>query len=245
MWLALLATMGCVAIRPDAGVRRASRMDLLPRVTLWAWERPEDLRGIDVRHMAIAYLDRTLTIGLLVRDDVRRDAVIFPPGAVRMPVVRIETGRYAVLDAVNRDATVAAILVSARERGIAALQIDFDATRSQRPFYRSLLRELRQKMPGQLPLSVTALASWCSWDRWLDEVPVDEAVPMMFSMEPDHRKAPADISDFRIREPVCEGAYGISTTEAWPGDLAGKRVYVFSDDGWRKDEPAKVEQELR
>lgn len=243
--LALLTLASCAAIRSDTGARPVSRMDGLPRLTLWAWERPEDLRGIDARRVAVAYLDRTLTIGLLVNDEARRDAVIFPADAVRMPVVRIETERYPVLDAVNRDAAVAAILKSAREPGIAALQIDFDATRSQRPFYRSLLEELRREMPARLPLSVTALASWCSWDRWLSEVPVDEAVPMIFRMEPDHSKAPPDAADFAIREPVCEGAYGISTTEPWPGDLAGKRVYVFSDNGWGKDSPARVEQELR
>ncbi|MGB7134289.1 MAG: DUF3142 domain-containing protein [Acidobacteriaceae bacterium] len=243
--LALLAVVCCAAIRSDTRARRVSRMDALPRVTLWAWERPEDLRGIDAGKVAIAYLDRTLTIGLVVTDEARRDPVIFAAGATRIAVVRIETERGAVLNAFNRDAAVAAILKSARAPGIAALQIDFDATRSQRPFYRSLLEELRAKMPGELPLSITALASWCSWDRWLREVPVDEAVPMMFRMEPDHRKAAPDISDFQIREPVCEGAYGVSTTEPWPRDLEGKRVYVFSDNGWRKDSPARVEQELR
>ena len=243
--LALLALLCGVGIRSDTRVRRVSRMDALPRVTLWAWERPEDLRSVDAQRAAIAYLDRTLTIGLVVTDEPRRDPVIFPARATRIAVVRIETERGAVLNGFNRDAAVAAILRSARAPGIAALQIDFDATRSQRPFYRSLLEELRAKMPPELPLSITALASWCSWDRWLREVPVDEAVPMMFRMEPDHRKAPPDATDFAIREPVCEGAYGVSTTEPWPRDLAGKRVYVFSEHGWREDSPARVEEELR
>ncbi|HEX4036463.1 MAG TPA: DUF3142 domain-containing protein [Acidobacteriaceae bacterium] len=243
--LALLAVLCCAAVRSDAVPRRLSRMDALPRITLWAWERPEDLRAVDAQQMAIACLDRTLTIGLVVTDQARRDPVIFPAHATRIAVVRIETQRGAVLNEFNRDAAVAAILPGAREPGIAALQIDFDATRSQRPFYRALLQQLRAKMPPALPLSITALASWCSWDRWLREVPVDEAVPMMFRMEPDHRKAPPDVSDFAIREPLCEGSYGVSTTEPWPRDLAGKRVYVFSDNGWRRDSPAKVEEELR
>jgi hypothetical protein len=220
-------------------------MAALPRVTLWAWERPEDLRGLDARSAAVAYLDQTLTLGLIVQSQPRRDPVAFPASAVRMPVVRIEAARNAVLNGVNREDAVAAILRSAREPGIAGLQIDFDATQSQRAFYRSLLEELRARMPAGLPLSITALASWCSWDRWLRGVPIDEAVPMMFRMEPDHRRAPPNIADFQIREPVCEGAVGVSTTEPWPPDAEGKRVYVFAEHGWRRDSPEKVERELQ
>jgi hypothetical protein len=247
--LALAALLGCVCVRSDAALRPAAalsaRMAALPRLTLWAWEQREDLRGIDTRRVAVAYLDRTLAIGLNVHNQERRDPVFLPAGVVRLPVVRIETERGAVLDKVNRDAVVDALAESAREPGIAALQVDFDATRSQRVFYRSLLEELRAKMPAQVPLSITALASWCSSDRWMHGLPIDEAVPMMFRMEPDRRPGRSDLEEYRIREPLCEGSAGISTTEPWPDDLAGKRIYVFSDNSWRNDEPAEVERELR
>jgi hypothetical protein len=127
------------------------------------------------------------------------------------------------------------LLRSAAQPGIAALQVDFDATRSQRGFYASLLAGLRRQMPPNLPLSITALASWCSNDDWIAALPVDEAVPMLFRMEPDRRGAPADAPWFRIREPLCMGSVGVSTHEAWPDDLAGKRIYVFADRGWRQD----------
>jgi hypothetical protein len=161
-----------------------------------------------------------------------------------MPVIRIEAARLSVLDDENRAETVRAILASAREPGIAALQIDFDATRSQRPFYRDLIFDLRRQMPASLPLSITALASWCSWDDWLYDLPVDEAVPMLFRMEPDRRRAPPEIDDFQIREPLCQSSVGVSTTEPWPSDLVGKRIYVFSDRGWHKESPADLERRL-
>jgi Protein of unknown function (DUF3142) len=220
-------------------------MALLPRVTLWAWERREDLRSLDTRKVAVAYLDRTLTIGRNVESQLRRNPLWFPAAATRMPVVRIETTPDPLLNNENRDQAVRELLLSAREPGIAALQIDFDATRGQRPFYRALLIELRRQMPAGLPLSITALASWCSWDRWLQGLPLDEAVPMMFRMEPDHRHAPPDLNDFQIREPLCENSAGVSTTEPWPEDLVGKRVYVFSDRGWRSDSPMTVERKLQ
>lgn len=111
------------------------------------------------------------------------------------------------------------------------MQIDFDATRSQRAFYRALLFDLRRQMPANLPLSVTALASWRSYDDWLRGLPIDEAVPMFFRMEPDRRRAPASLAGFRIHEPLCQESVGISTTDAWPPDIAGKRIYLFPDDG--------------
>lgn len=245
--LMLAALLGCLCVRSDAAPRPrivSPRMAGLPRLTVWAWEQREDLRDLDTRRVAVAYLDRTVTIGPDVQSRERRDPLLLPAGVTLIPVVRIETARSAVLDRENRDAAVDAIVRAAREPGIAAVQVDFDATRSQRAFYRSLLMELRRRMPGNLPLSITALASWCSYDRWLGELPIDEAVPMMFRMEPDRRKAPPDVDDFKIREPLCEGSAGVSTTEPWPVDLQGRRVYVFSDNGWRGDSPADVERRL-
>ncbi|HKR26662.1 MAG TPA: DUF3142 domain-containing protein [Acidobacteriaceae bacterium] len=237
----------CVCVRSDsrAQVRAAGRMARLPRVTLWAWERREDLRGIDASRVAVAALDRTVTIGLTVESEGRRNPVLLPGGVTRIAVVRVEAGPRAVLNAANRDAAVGAFLMSAGEPGEAALQIDFDATRSQRAFYRSVLEQVRAQMPAEMPLSITALASWCSRDRWLGEVPIDEAVPMMFRMEPDRRRGPADAEDFRIREPLCAGAVGVSTTEPWPEEMAGRRVYVFSDNGWGSDSAEDVERRLR
>ena len=242
--VAALAACAWVRSDSDAPVQAAARMAALPRLTLWAWERREDLRGIDSQNVAVATLDQTVTIGLTVESTPRRNPVWIPAGTTRIAVVRIEAGRGAVLNAANRDAAVAAILASAEEPGsekISALQIDFDATRSQRPFYRSLLEQLRARMPAGLPLSITALASWCSQDRWLGELPIDEAVPMMFRMEP--WKGPKE--DFRIREPLCAGAVGVSTTEPWPEQISGRRVYVFSDNGWQADSPEDVVRRLR
>lgn len=242
--LALVALLLCLGVRSDYPPHQPSRMDSLPRLTVWAWERREDLHSLDTQKFAIAYLDQTLTIERSVHTQPRRDPVVFSASSIRMPVIRIEANRSSVLDDENRADAVRAILACAREPGIAAVQIDFDATRSQRPFYRNLLFDLRRQMPAGLPLSITALASWCSWDGWLHDLPVDEAVPMLFRMEPERRRAPADIDDFQIREPLCQSSVGVSTTEPWPSDLGGKRIYVFSDRGWHKDSPVDLERRL-
>ncbi|MGA8088284.1 MAG: DUF3142 domain-containing protein [Terracidiphilus sp.] len=241
---ALIALLILLTIQSDALPHPQRRLAALPRVTLWAWERREDFRTIDTRRFAVAYLDQTVTIGLTVHAQPRRNALAFPSTATRIPVVRIEAPSTAILNDENRKDAIQSILVSAHQPGIAALQIDFDATRSQRPFYRDLLIDLHRQIPASLPLSITALASWCSWDNWIRDLPVDEAVPMMFRMEPDHRRAPPSINDFQIREPLCRTSIGVSTDEPWPDHLAGKRIYVFPDHGWRADPPAELARRL-
>ena len=243
---AFTAILCAFCIRSDALPHFHSRLSPLPRVTLWAWERREDLRSIDAHRFAVAYLERTLTIGATVESQPRREPLAFPAAAKQLAVVRIETSRNAELSDENRAKTMRQLLAAADTPGISALQIDFDATRSQRGFYRDLLTDLRRQMPANLPLSITALASWCGADDWLRGLPPDarpdEAVPMFFRMEPGRH--PGDPESYAIREPLCMGSAGLSTTEPWPENLAGKRLYIFPDNGWRKDNPAELARRL-
>ena len=229
----------CLTLRSDMAssgeAGPSMRMMRLPHRTLWAWERPEDLRAINPKTTAIAWLDQTILLGASVTSQPRRQPLSYPSLTSRIAVVRIETLPAARLDSAAEQQTVDLLLRSASLPEIAALQVDFDATQSQRRFYRKMLLDLRQRMPVSLPLSITALASWCSNDDWIGNLPVDEAVPMFFRMEPDRRRAPAGVPEFRIREPKCMGSVGVSTREAWPDNLSGKRIYVFADRGWRED----------
>src|SRR5262249_59556332 len=67
---------------------------------------------------------------------------------------------------------------------VSGVQVDFDAVESERPFYRDLLTRLRPKLPPTTSLSIPALASWCAADAWLDGLPIDEAVPLLFRISP-------------------------------------------------------------
>jgi hypothetical protein len=87
----------------------------------------------------------------------RRQSYLYPAGTRRIAVVRIEAPG-TIAEGLEPSAADA-ILAVAGDPAIAALQIDFDARRSQREFYTGLLRDLRRRMPPNLPLSITALAS--------------------------------------------------------------------------------------
>ena len=210
-----------------------------PRIVLWAWERPEDLKSIEVNRFAVAFLAQTL---ILKGEDVifnpRRQPLDVSPETKLMAVTRIEsqkqTGQRAALTAPQKQKLISLILQTRELRNVSAIQIDFDATSSEREFYRGLLQDLRAKLPDNMPLSMTALASFCVGDRWLDDLPVDEAVPMIFRMGADDRTIKnllATGEDFR--EPLCQRSYGIAVDE--PLEIKFKpdrRIYIFNDRSW-------------
>jgi hypothetical protein len=117
---------------------------------------------------------------------------------------------------------------------VSGLQIDFDARSSERSFYSQILEKLRKRLGPSYPISITALASWCIGDRWIHDLPVNEAVPMLFSMGADEatfRQYLKTHSSFP--EPLCRGSVGLSTGEWFPKQIHWKtRVYVFSQDAW-------------
>ena len=217
---------------PPTSKTTSTRMSSLPKETLWVWQRPADLRAINPKTTAIGYLDQTVRVGTSVESVPRAETFSYPSGTILFPVVRVEVLGGANLGPAAQQEVANLILGSAAHPDIAALQVDFDATRSQREFYRVILSSLRRKLPANLPLSITALVSWCSYDDWISALPVDESVPMFFRMGSDKRRNPAEL---QIVEPLCQDSLGVSTHERWPDGIRGKRIYVFADRGWSED----------
>jgi hypothetical protein len=241
-------------VRPTGALFSARRSGIgaLPRTMLWAWERPEDLNFIDPRETGVAFLAETINIAI---DDQhvdelssrkrgefrfgiapRRQPLLVPEGTPLVAVARIEM-RYAPPREADAVAIAAEIARLAEIRGVVSIQIDFDATVSQRGFYAAILRELRQQIPEDMPISITALASWCFGDAWLDQLPIDEAVPMLFRMGVDDRNIRSRLArgeDFA--SPVCRSSEGISTDEAAPNisgtGMYGRRIYLFHPRPW-------------
>lgn len=216
--IALAAVLWRVARKPDP-------LPAYPLLMLWAWERPEDLRFLRPGTAGIAFLARTVQLtatGVSAR--ARFQPLQFPPGTPLMAVVRLES--QGVPPAVQ--AAVREILEPTRLPKVIALQIDFDARASERPWYADLLRGLRAALPSGYPLTITALASWCEEKpSWLNDLPIDDATPMMFRMGyPNHRPVP----DFGT--PLCRSSLGVSTDELPPGVPRGRRLYFFRPAPW-------------
>lgn len=227
-------------IQPSAGLDAVKR---LPHVILWAWERREDLSFLDPRRTGVAYLAGTLGLSgdqIVVR--MRRQPLIVARDTVVIPVVRIETDSDAAptLSARQRAAACTAIVRLAGSKP-AAIQIDFDATRSQRAFYRALLSDLRARVGTSVPLSMTALASWCIYDDWITNLPVDEAVPMLFRMGADSQEISAYLRrGGRFVPPISRTSVGVATDEPLAAIAGGRRVYLFSPHAWTRAQAAQA-----
>jgi hypothetical protein len=128
--------------------------------------------------------------------------------------------------------------------GISAVQVDFDATASQRTFYREVLHQLRRQLPASMPLSMTALASWCIFDTWLAGLPVDEVVPMVFRMGADQHRVRRYLAEDDFRAAACRHSLGISTDEPSPTIRPGRRLYVFHPHAWRLEAMTGILEEV-
>lgn len=237
------AAIAVLLLNGSEGMRRTNARHHL---TLWAWERPERLTFIRA-DTQVAFLAGTVNLNsepvfrprfqpLRVNDRTPLAAV------VRLEITPFTPGHFSQSyeQAVVRQVLRAADLPRVRE-----LQIDFDATRSQRDFYRALLQDIRQGWPADKFLSITALGSWCMGDDWIGGLPVDEAVPMLFRMGVDRASIVSSLQrgdDFA--EPLCRSSIGISTDEPWPEPLLGRDLYVFNPRSWDPATVAEVERRL-
>lgn len=210
-----------------------------PRVILWAWERPEDLEFVDPQRFGIAFLAQTLTLknGDVVYNP-RHQPLKVPSGVKLIAVTRIEsqkiTRERVDLSDDQRAKLVERIKKTLELEKVGAIQVDFDVVVSERTFYRRLLEDLRRELPDGIPLSMTALASFCVGDPWLSDLPVDEAVPMVFRMGTDSDRVKSMLaSGADFRDGLCRRSFGVSMDEPVSTSFEKeRRVYVFNARSW-------------
>ena len=243
----LIAALLCLLAAGDQSIGKTpSKMGFpssMPQTVVWAWQEPEDLRSAAPQSIGVAYLAETIFLRTASRSGrknalailPRRQPLLVAPGARVMAVARLIAmpGFHDSPELRAQTATVLALL--SHQPGLRALQIDFDATRSQRAFYAAVLARLQPQMPPGMPLSITALVSWCTASPgpgdWLSSLPVDEAVPMFFRMGGSSLSGESK-SGYSIREPVCRGSIGLSTDESWPPLNRDARIYLFAPRPW-------------
>jgi hypothetical protein len=215
----------------------------LPTTILWAWERPERLGFIDPEKVGIAFLAKTIYLRAdRVISRPRLQPLTLPPGTRVIAVARIEaeySSDYSArpsLSSAQITETASTISELGSLPNVVMVQVDFDATTSERAFYRELLVQLRHKLPPSTPLSITALASWCKGDNWLEDLPVDEAVPMLFRMGIERKQFLSGLAageSFTSR--LCRSSAGVSTDEPLTLLPRVQRLYVFNPRVWSPD----------
>lgn len=225
-------------------------MTSFPKIILWAWERPENLGFIDPETVGVAFLAKVIFLQndkTIIRPRVQQ--LSLPEGTILTAVVRIESSRIKRPTLSHRQLAdvTDAIASLGQMKHISAIQIDYDAKKSERSFYESLLKELRHQLPKSVGLSITALASWCMHDTWLHDLPIDEAIPMLFRMGPDHTKIINYLKSGRdFISPSCKNSFGISTDEPLTiQHMTDRKLYVFHPKSWTVAEAEKILTKVR
>lgn len=219
----------------NGNVHTVAALNALPPTMLWAWERPEQLDFIDTQNTGVAFLAKTVHLSNgEVTSRPRLQPLILAKGTKVVAVVRIESNRLARGDLSEHqlDRVIGEIVQTSQLPDVRAIQIDFDAKASERDFYRGLLFDVRKHLPQTMPLTITALASWCAGDNWLSGLPIDEAVPMLFRMGIDGRQFRSQLSagEDPFANP-CHTAAGVSADELITLP-SRKRLYIFSPKPW-------------
>ncbi len=205
-----------------------------PSRVVWAWERPEALDTLPPG-IGIASVTGFIRLrgGAVVVARGRRFPLTAAPGrAAPIAVIHIEIDQNEALDWTGQLSARVVGAALAFAHGAPHVQVDMEVRASQRTVLLDVLRGVREGLPPGTTLSMTALASWCETEDWLDAAPVDEIVPMLFRMGRGGARLRAKLAaggDFR--QPRCRQAAGIATDTpvAVP---PGRRLYMFNPLPW-------------
>lgn len=231
--VALLA-LAMLPMAADTPPRRAMALAALPATMLWAWERPEDLRWL-APDSGVAYVAVTIELaGDQARLRRRAYPLLVRPDTTVVPMVHVDASwrQPPALNGAQRELIVSEVLAAAHGSAARVVQLDFEVRRSQRAFLFALVAELRRRLPPDVALSATALASWCAGDYWIGALAADEIVPMAFRMAQDDATIRSQLADTgAFRRPRCTSALGLATDEA-PIRAGAARRYFFSPRAW-------------
>lgn len=213
---------------------------------LWAWERPEDLRFVTPPAQVAVQGGFVELIGDQVVARGRRHPLrVDRPPSVTLVHIQIDEGTPLRWTPGLRRRTSAAVLHYATRIPAPIVQVDFEVRASQRQVLLDVLGDIRHALPPKIRLSMTALASWCDGEDWLDAAPVDEIVPMLFRMGRGDAillDRLAKGGDFR--HPRCRTALGIATDTPVRRAPPGRRVYLFDPRSWTRADFTAVRKEV-
>jgi len=235
----IVVSIVCLLIYLGIFLSKSKSNEINVPITIWVWERSENLYFLKDKKVSFAYLSGTVT---KTNENLvyysRQQPLRIPDNRKTIAVVRIEEksdnhkfedndldkiSNYIVKSCTEKDSNI-------------SCQIDFDATESQIGFYKNLVINVREKLPKEMKLSLTALVSWCTNNEsWFKDLPIDEVVPMFFRLGKDQniywqriKEGKLDISN------VCQKAIGIATDEPMPNKIymKNKPIYIFNNKYW-------------
>jgi len=215
--------------------------DILPPLMLWTWEAPQDLRSINVKTTGVALLILNISFKKsLIIYYLRQQPLYVPQNTYLTAVVHIANPpKNALMSNTVAQLWALKIKNAYLHGSYRELQIDFDAVPTQQQFYQELLMALRKELGDHTIISITALASWCTNDRWIlkHNLPVNYVVPMFFSLDTNQARRSRFIKAFDSHHlaPYCQGPIGLTTGNDWDVPITTRQpIYIYNTGSWTK-----------
>jgi hypothetical protein len=212
------------------------------KIYVWAWERPEDLRflsNIKNSNNVVYYAGGIVIKNGQLDIQPRINSLLIAQGARLTPVVRIDNFDKSSVFTDQLLQKIENFIVTVCQRpDIVGCQVDFDARTSEYISYTKLLNSIKKRLPENVPLSITALVSWCDKFSWLNDTSINFAVPMFYRLGPDKERIQNDnVGSTFMKSPKCQSAVGLSTDEVFPNRkyIKGKDIYLFNPQSWTKE----------
>ena len=202
---------------------------ILPPLMFWLQEVGESpLQLSDPDRTGVVVPAGTLELAGEKVEALPGAAMQIPESTPALALVRIEI-RSADFSEQQRNDTLHAILEILKRPGLAGVQLDFRPASPDREFFQHLLRDLREKLPDTMLLSVLVSPSWCNSFPRLKNPSVDEFVPVLFGVGRRH------IVEGEFTNPLCRCSAGISLSSPVPSFLHDRRIYVHNPAPWTPD----------
>lgn len=214
------------------------------RIIIWAWERKENLTFLD-SDTVVAYYAGSVIIDNDRMAIARRVQPLKLSASTKViPVVRIDNFDSANDLTQERMKQVEDFIIEmCNQDKVVGCQIDFDAKTSERSVYSLLIASVRSRLPTAIPLSITALVSWCDTYSWLNDTKVDFAVPMFYRLGVDeHTIRGGYTGKTFMGSPKCSSAIGVTTDEPFPirKYIGSRDIYIFNPNSWTEQELKRI-----
>ena len=231
---------------------------LKAKLYYWVWDYNQDFTTIKLpRSTGVAYLAATIHVSSqAIIADSRHCRLVIPNNIPKISVIRIELANKIDIKNLKQKESInkinSLILKYADLNNVEAVQIDYDTRLNERDFYISLIKDLKTKINNQVQLSITALASWCLYDTWIKVLPIDQIVPMFFTLGNDTNNIIEYFKESKdINYAKCLNNIGISVNEEKLAKLILKDVYkaksrpkpvvfIYSPKAWDKNSLTKT-----
>jgi hypothetical protein len=196
----------------------------------------------DFENVKVAFLAGSITIkDNEIQTKPRKQPLVLPENLSPIAVIRIDNfdTKLNLTEKQKLDIKDFILKMCTQSDKISDCQIDFDAVVSEREYYKQLLDSIHQRLPSDKNLSITALVSWCSKNSWLDDLPIEYAVPMFFRLGPDERNIKNDLTGQEfMKSHKCQNHVGISLDETLPTGkyLENRTIFIFNPDSWTNED---------